>query len=144
MGQIMAADGAEVTPLSHVDLPPTRFAALNAIETDCIVLNFLDSNPSRASLLHIRRLKRASPHLRVGVVLWQMPAELIAGDDPATRILPVSAEKRREAEAIGADFVVTDAEAAMAAVFSKAAPLPLPEGRAKPVRAKRRLRVQTV
>ena len=66
----------------------------------------------------IRRLKRASPHLRVGVVLWQMPAELIAGDDPATRILPVSAEKRREAEAIGADFVVTDAEAAMAAVFS--------------------------
>lgn len=144
LGQIMAADGAEVTPLSYVDLTPTRFAALNAIETDCIVLNFLDSNPSRASLLHIRRLKRASPHLRVGVVLWQMPAELIAGDDPATRILPVSAEKRREAEAIGADFVVTDAEAAMAAVFSKAAPLPLPEGRAKPVRAKRRLRVQTV
>ena len=142
LGQIMTADGAEVTPLSYVDLTPTRFASLNATEADCVVLNFLDSNPSRASLLHIRRLKRAAPHLRVGLVLWQMPAELIAGDDPATRILAVSPEKRREAEAIGADFVVTDAEAAMTAVFSKAAPLPLPEARAKPVRRKRPARVQ--
>ncbi len=140
LGQIMAADGAEVTPLSYVDLTPTRFATLNATEAHCVVLNFLDSNPSRASLLHIRRLKRASPHLRVGVVLWQMPAELVAGNDNATRIVPVSPEKRLEAEAIGADFVVTDAESALSAVFSQAAPVPLPEGREKPVRAKRRLR----
>lgn len=140
LGQIMAADGAAVTQLSYADLTPSRFAALKATDAQCIALNFLDPNPSRASLLHIRRIKRAAPHLRVGVVIWQMPLELSSSDDAANRTLPVSPAKRLEAEAMGADFVVTDAEAAMVAAFSSAAPVPLPDARQKPARAKPKLR----
>ena len=140
LGQIMTADGAEVKQLSYEDLIPSRFAVLKTTDAQCVVLNFLDSSPSRASLLHIRRIKRAAPHLRVGVVIWQMPAELAAGDEAGNRIVPVDVAKQREAEAIGADFVVTDAEAAMSAVFSDLPPVALPEARKKPARAKPRLR----
>lgn len=140
LGQIMTADGAEVAHMSYEDLAPSRFAAVKATDAQCIVLNFLDSNPSRAALLQIRRIKRAVPHLRVGVVIWQMPSELAAGDDPGNQAAQVELAKKREAEAIGADFVVTDAEAAMSAVFSDVPPVPLPDARKKPARAKPRLR----
>lgn len=139
LGQIMTADGAEVTQLSHADLAPSRFADLKDSSAQCLILNFLDPNPSRASFLHIRRIKRAAPHLRVGVVIWQMPTEMAEGEDSANRIFAVDPAKRREAEAIGADFVVTDAEAAMVAAFSDAAAAPLPAERKKPARAKPKL-----
>lgn len=140
LGQIMTADGAEVTQLSHADMVPARFGLLKDSAAHCVVLNFLDPNPSRASLLHIRRIKRAAPQLRVGVVIWQMPSDLADGADGSARVPAIDPAKRREAEAIGADFVVTDAEAAMVAAFSDLPSTPLPDERKKPARAKPRLR----
>ena len=140
LGQIMTADGAAVTQLSHIDLAPSRFGTVKAAAVQCVVLTFLDPNPSRASLLHIRRIKRAAPQVRVGVVIWQMPADLLPGEGLENRILPIAPDKRREALAMGADFVVTDAESAMAAAFSDAKATALPQDAKKPARSKPRLR----
>lgn len=133
LAQTMAAEGAQVAEFSHADLMPARFATLVAAPVDCVVLNFLDSEPSRASLLHIRRIKRAAPQLRVGVVIWEMPENLAAVDGVQT-VTQVSPERLRDAEEIGADFAVSGMDAALQAAFAEAAPLPLPE----PARRSRR------
>lgn len=122
LSQAMAAEGAESTRLSHSNLAPAQFRDTAAGEADCLVLTFLDPGPSRASLLHIRRIKRAIPSVRVGVVIWQMPEALEGETDLTRRILPVAPEKLAEAEEIGADFVVTDLDGAFRGAFSTEAP----------------------
>lgn len=140
LAQAMAAEGADVLHLPHTDLAPANFRDRADGSRDCVILAFLDAAPSRASLLHIRRIKRAAPAVRIGVVIWQMPPELHEDTDIARRVMPVSAEKLLEASEIGADFVVTDLEAAMAGAFTdapaKAIPLPVkrklrPQGRGR-------------
>jgi predicted PurR-regulated permease PerM len=118
LGQALAADGGEVTAL----------------------LSFLDPTPARASLLILRRIKRALPGLRVGVVIWQMPDALsaldaggLSPDRGSARALPAAtALALRMAEEIGADFAVTSMEAAMIAAFvaEPGKPLTTPEARA--------------
>jgi predicted PurR-regulated permease PerM len=125
LAQAMAAEGAEAARLSHTNLAPSQFKALDAGSKDCLLLVFLDPNPSRASLLHIRRIKRVAPTVRVGVVIWQMPKDLEDTADIARRIPAVQPEKLKEAEEIGADFVVTDLESAFAQTFVRAEPLPM-------------------
>ena len=119
LGQAMEAEGADARFHDHADLSPARLPSLDTGGTDCLVLSFLDPNPSRASLLHIRRIKRAAPQLRVGVVIWQLPAGLDAEGDLLHRPAQVTPEKLAEATEIGADFVVTGIEAAMAAAFTR-------------------------
>ncbi len=76
LAQSLAAEGAEASFARHTDLTPARVARLDLAQRDTVVLSFLDPSPSRASLLHLRRLKRDYPHLRVGVAIWQMPDTL--------------------------------------------------------------------
>ncbi|PZR00355.1 MAG: AI-2E family transporter [Cereibacter sphaeroides] len=125
LAQAMAAEGAVAARLSHGDLAPSQFRALDPGSNNCIVLSFLDPSPSRASLLHIRRIKRAAPGVRVGVVIWEMPKGLEEGVDISRRVITVSRDKLAEAEAIGADFAVTDLEAALAETFSEKTARPL-------------------
>jgi predicted PurR-regulated permease PerM len=144
LAQSMAAEGAEVTQMSFMDLTASRFAAVLATGAHCVVLNFLDRAPSRASLLHVRRIKQAAPHLRVGVVIWEMPGALIESDNPLhLRIAKVSAAKISEASEIGSDFVVTNLADALEAAFQDVPPTPPTEGpkkaRMRPVQ--QRLRV---
>jgi predicted PurR-regulated permease PerM len=120
LSQAMAAEGAVTVRLSHSDLAPAQFRETTAGAKDCLILVFLDPRPSRASLLHIRRIKRAVPAVRVGVVIWQMPKALDIDTGLTRRILPVAPEKLTEAEEIGADFAVTDLEAAFTGAFSTA------------------------
>ena len=120
LSQAMAAEGAVTARLSHSDLAPAQFRETTAGAKDCLILVFLDPGPSRASLLHIRRIKRAVPAVRVGVVIWQMPKALDIDTGLTRRILPVAPEKLTEAEEIGADFAVTDLEAAFTGAFSTA------------------------
>ncbi|MEY3307565.1 MAG: hypothetical protein RLZZ413_1603 [Pseudomonadota bacterium] len=120
LSQAMAAEGAVTARLSHSDLAPAQFRETTAGAKDCLILVFLDPRPSRASLLHIRRIKRAVPAVRVGVVIWQMPKALDIDTGLTRRILPVAPEKLTEAEEIGADFAVTDLEAAFTGAFSTA------------------------
>ena len=118
LAQAAASEGAQVSVLSHADLTPSRFGEVTGLQASCVVLNFLDTAPSRASLLHIRRLKRAVPHLRVGLVLWQ--SSIILDDGSAPR--RVSTEKLAEIEEIGADFCATSMEEALALSFQDTAP----------------------
>lgn len=135
LSQAAASDGAEVTILSHADLTPSRFAKFAALDASSVILNFLDTSPSRASLLHIRRLKRAAPHLRVGLVVWQSTAEFDQGV-ASRRVAPA---KLAEIMEIGADFHATSMDEALTHAFEDVAPLPLTEpgkkARARPARS---------
>ena len=123
LAQAIAAEGAEATELSYLDLTASRFAAVTSTDAQCVILNFLDASPSRGSLLHVRRIKRAAPHLRVGVVFWQMPEDLTDTNNPLQSSLRLaSKDKVAEAEEIGADFVATDLTAALAAAFQDLPP----------------------
>lgn len=138
LSQAMAAEGAVTARLSHSDLAPAQFRETTAGAKDCLILVFLDPVPSRASLLHIRRIKRAVPAVRVGVVIWQMPKALDIDTGLTRRILPVAPEKLTEAEEIGADFAVTDLETAVKGAFSTAPPRKVePPGKRRPRLANR-------
>lgn len=131
LAQAMAAEGATATQLSYVELSASRFANVIGTKAQCVILNFLDAAPSRASLLHVRRIKRAAPHLRVGLVLWEMPPALVDRDNPLQlQIGKVPGEKIAEAEEIGSDFVVTNMADALEAAFRNDPPR-APVARAK-------------
>lgn len=123
LAQAAASDGATVTALSHSDLTPSRFAGVTHLDATCILLNFLDSSPTRASLLHIRRIKRAAPQMRVGLVLWQASAE----QSEAASSPRVSEAKLREIMDIGADFYATSMDQALALAYEGGAPRPATE-----------------
>jgi predicted PurR-regulated permease PerM len=132
LAQTMAAEGAEAFAMSYLDLTASRFANVLATEAHCVILNFLDSAPSRASLLHVRRIKQAAPHLRVGLLIWQMPATLIDPDMPVhLRIAGVTESKINEAMEIGCDFVATNLADALEAAFQKVPPKPPSAARQK-------------
>ncbi|MDT8854673.1 AI-2E family transporter [Paracoccaceae bacterium Fryx2] len=128
LAQSIAAEGAEASELSYMDLTASRFGAISATDASCIILNFLDQSPSRGSLLHVRRIKRAVPHLRVGVMIWQMPQALVDADITLRSGLGLaSKDKIAEAEGLGSDFVVTNLPDALAAAFQDIAPKPVDE-----------------
>ena len=124
-GQAAATEGAQVTVLSHTDLTPSRFVNITNSDVDCVILNFLDTDPSRASLLHIPRLKRAAPKKRIGVVLWQSVGET---DDPHR----ASVEKLAEIKEIGADFCATSMADALRLAFLDEPARPAPQTTKKP------------
>ncbi|MES2435448.1 MAG: AI-2E family transporter [Pseudomonadota bacterium] len=127
LAQSLQAEGAEAKYYPHLDLSPSRLVALDTATTDCLLLCYLDPRPTRASLLHIRRIKRAAPSLRVGVVILQMPADLADSASGLRHLHAVSPAKLTEAEEIGADFAVTNLEDAMDAVWQRSPPKALPD-----------------
>ncbi len=137
LAQVLASEGAQTRSLTARDLAPARIAALDLGATDTVVLTFLDPSPARASLLHIRRLKRAEPSLHVGVVICDIPESLLAEGQPVERVSPA---KPSEALEIGADFAVTALDPAVAEALSEAKALPLPEAapKKKPARSRAR------
>ena len=134
LAQAAAADGADVDVLSHLDLTPSRFDRIARTDAHCVILSFLDVAPSRASLLHIRRLKRAAPHLRVGLAIWQ-PADDPNGGGFSRRM---SETKMAEIMAIGADFCATTIDDLLAQAFRDAPPRAVTEPDRKPRRREKR------
>ncbi|WP_309663736.1 AI-2E family transporter [Tabrizicola sp.] len=128
LAQAAASEGAEVTVLLRADLTPSWFARVTHMGPGCILLNFLDTAPSRASLLHIRRLKRTAPQMRVGIVLWQAPEDPREG----TPLRRISQAKLAEIMEIGADFHATSMEDALALAFEDAAPRPATKPNKRP------------
>ena len=141
LGQVMKAEAAKVTAVLRGDVMGPGLAAVTAQNPNCLVLNFLDPNPSRASLLIIRRIKRAVPGLRVGVVFWQIPEAALVQQVAGRGQTPVSQVAARQAEEIGADFVVTSLEAALSMAFATGSAKPLPSA---PMRKPRRQSRQDV
>ncbi len=138
LAQIIVAKGATATHRLHTDLAPSRFGMLAANDHDCVVLTFLDARPSRASLLHIRRIKLAAPHLRVGVLIFEMPAGPEELPDLTSLHVGLVAESTlQNARDIGADFVVTTLDGVIKAAFVKDLPLSV-----APAKRPRRARLQ--
>lgn len=121
LAQCLSWQGATAIPRSAADLMPGRLADLGLSDTDCLILCFLDPSPSRASLLHIRRLKRLRPDLRLGVAIWAMPSDL-AADPPGAA--PIDPEKLAEALTLGADFAATTLHDVIDAALTDDPPTP--------------------
>lgn len=143
LAQAMQIDGATARANPHFDLSPQRLAALQTAETDCLLLCFLDPSPSRASLLHVRRIKRAASQLRVGVVILAMPDALSKGAADMRSVAVVAAEKLAEAEALGADFVATTLDAAMEAAWQRSPAKPVPAASKPKPRGRTRLPINS-
>jgi AI-2E family transporter len=140
-GQALAVEGAAVTAVARGDLMAMALLAAEGELPDCLVLNFLDPNPARASLLIVRRIKRALPGVRVGVVLWQMPAALVKAPNLPHALAPAGMSVVRDAENIGADFVATSMEAALVMAFADERPKVLSAPPKRPPRRPVRQRV---
>jgi predicted PurR-regulated permease PerM len=140
-GQALAVEGAAVTAVARGDLMAMALLAAEGEMPDCLVLNFLDPNPARASLLIVRRIKRALPEVRVGVVLWQMPVALVKAPNVPHALAPAGTTVVRDAENIGADFVATSMEAALVMVFADERPKALSAPQKRPPRRPVRQRV---
>jgi predicted PurR-regulated permease PerM len=114
----LRAKGAGARTAAAQMLAPARMDQLDLRPTSTLILCFLDPSPSRASLLHVRRLKRAFPKVQIGVLIWAMPHSAI--EATRSRQLPVEQPyptKLAEAKALGADFTATtlsEIEAALA------------------------------
>ena len=129
LSQTMQAEGAEAQRRPHADLSPARFKDIETKDFDCIILSFVDPSPSRTSLLHIRRIKQAAPHLRVGVAIWEMPADTQNRSVHTGGAFAISDEKLQEARDMGADFAVKSFEELMRETFTKAEPQPIQQVR---------------
>ncbi len=129
VAQAARTEGAEAEALSHQDLTPARFAAVTGTAADCALLTFLDPEPARGAVLQLRRIKRAAPGLRVGVLLCPAPDSLEGGAP-----LRPSAETQEAILATGADFCALSLDEALAEAFRSAEPRPLPAAPRKPQR----------
>lgn len=127
LGQALAAERASVTALARADLMASIVQGAEGPGPTCIVLNFLDPNPARASLLIVRRIKRELPGIRVGAVIWEVPGKSRTPNRTDT-------SAKRMLEEIGADFVATTMDEAMALAFAVATAKPLPEPQKRPPR----------
>lgn len=137
LGQALSAEGAEVTAVARGALMTSAVLGSDAPQMRCLILNFLDPAPARASLLIIRRMKRALPSLRVGVVIWQTQRPAAAVPEVPWARGPDGQAALREAEEIGADFCITTMEAAMTLAFADEAPRPLAAPQKRPPRRAR-------
>jgi predicted PurR-regulated permease PerM len=142
LAQSLGVEGAEARWHAHESLAPSRLASLSLDTADCLILCFLDPAPSRASLLHVRRLKRAAPHLRVGVMVWQMPDGVLTGLDQTGAYANIRQEKIDEIQSIGADFAVTALDAGLEAAFIKEVPRKVAAAARPPNRAAVRRRTK--
>lgn len=136
LSQTLRADGASSRQVSHGDLLRKRFRDAETAKFDCLILSFTDPSPSRASLLHIRRIKQAAPHLRVGVAIWAMEGDAELRSDPAVRgAFAVTNEKLEEARTVGADFAVKTFEDLISESFKSERPIALPASSSRMHRA---------
>ena len=142
LAQALQVEGATTQFHPHTDLASLQIAALAPAQNDCMILTFLDPNPTRTSLLHIRRIKRAAPAVRVGIVILQMPATLTDADDELRRVVPVNAAKLAAAEEVGADFAVTTLDEALRAACHRSPAKLVPDLMKPVVRGKSRARVK--
>lgn len=141
LGHALSAEGAGVTAVARAELMALTMLSTDMPKPKCLVLSFLDPNPSRASLLIVRRIKRAIPGLRVGAVIWEMPSvlqETVGLSHPSRRTASVAT---RELDEIGADFVATTMDEAMTMAIAEEAPKPLPEPKKRPPRRPARSRL---
>lgn len=77
LAQVLTVQGAAATTASHADMEPSNIRSLPLEGVQTAVVGFLNADSLNHGRFLVRRLKRARPSLRVGVVLW---TDTAAGD----------------------------------------------------------------
>jgi predicted PurR-regulated permease PerM len=142
LAQALLTEGAVAMVAPHTDLSVSRLRNQPTDAHQCAIISYLDPAPSRASFLHIRRIKQTAPHLRVGVVVWQMPIGATEGITNAAAVL-VSEASLQQARDIGADFAVSNLESALKAALQHAIPIVIAPASKHSTRPRRQIVEQT-
>lgn len=140
LAQAMQTEGAKVHVLSRADLAAAE--ALHAPDATprCLILCYLDPRPPRGGLLILRRIKRANPGLRVGIVFWDLPLALRDNTEMVVPLLRLAEPATDMALEIGADFVVRTIADAIAEAARDVPPRPLSAAPTKKTRGAARPR----
>ena len=72
--QVLEVQGADTEVATHVQIQPRNLRELAVRGFDTAVIAFLNPNSIGHGRYLVRRLKRASPRLRVGIILWDNDA----------------------------------------------------------------------
>ena len=84
LAQVLTVQGATVATANHADVEPSSIKSLPLEGVHTAVIGFLNADSLHHGRFLVRRLKRAKPSLRVGVVLWTDgaagDADKLAGD----------------------------------------------------------------
>lgn len=113
LAQVLEVQRATVLRASFADLEPGRIRRLELDAVDTVVVGFLNRDSVKHGRFLVRRLKRAKPRLRVGVVLWSEPDSDNQEADA------------RLANEINADFVAHGMVGAVIGALSSAPPVAL-------------------
>ncbi len=70
LAQVLEVQGATVSKASFVDMEPAGIRRLELDAVDTVVVGFLNRDSVKHARFLVRRLKRARPALRVGIVFW--------------------------------------------------------------------------
>jgi predicted PurR-regulated permease PerM len=100
LAQVLVRQGADASSAGFADLEAARLRELLAEGADAVLLCLLSRDSLRHGRFLVRRLKRARPDLRIGLVFWRDAAEARSADENAA--------------AVDADFVAHDIEEAIA------------------------------
>lgn len=111
LAQVLAVQGAETSTASFVDVEPGRIRQLPLETWDTAVVGFLNADSLNHGRFLVRRLKRAKPSLRVGIVLWS--------DETPDR------DPKLVASELNADFVAFDIAGAATGALSETPAIPL-------------------
>jgi predicted PurR-regulated permease PerM len=122
LAQVLEVQGATVSKASFADLEPASIRRLELDAVDTVAVGFLNRDSVKHARFLVRRLKRAKPALRVGIVFWSEAG----GDDKEAAA--------RVANDINADFVAHGMVDAVLGALSDDPPVALK------VASKRRMR----
>ncbi|WP_292670171.1 AI-2E family transporter [Mesorhizobium sp.] len=122
LAQVLEIQGATVSKTSFADMEPASIRRLELDAVGTVVVGFLNRDSVKHARFLVRRLKRAKPALRVGIVFWSEPGS----DEKNTAA--------RLASDINADFVAHGMIDAVLGALSHEPPVALK------VAAKRRMR----
>lgn len=122
LAQVLEIQGATVSKTSFADMEPASIRRLELDAVGTVVVGFLNRDSVKHARFLVRRLKRAKPALRVGIVFWSEPGS----DEKNTAA--------RLATDINADFVAHGMVDAVLGALSHEPPVALK------VAAKRRMR----
>lgn len=111
LAQVLTVQGAEASMASHLDVEPGKIRDLPLGELDTAVIGFLNGDSLNHGRFLVRRLKRAKPGLRVGVVLWSD--------------LPPPRNAESLAQELNADFVAFDLAGAATGALADTPAIPL-------------------
>ncbi|XHH00266.1 AI-2E family transporter [Mesorhizobium sp. ISC25] len=113
LAQVLEIQGATVLRASFADMEPGSIRRLELDAVDTVVVGFLNRDSVKHGRFLVRRLKRAKPRLRVGIVLW---SEADSDNQEADA---------RLANEINADFVAHGMVGAVLGALSSAPPVAL-------------------